>query len=417
MRIASPVILLVWLVAGSANAADTSFNGHIKYQFLYGTYPENSLIREAIGSSSIDNNADVRLRLDVRGDAWDFKTDYQFIVRSGDTLGLTQDLGNLPTIPESVPSDDTRLFNLTHVITENENRALVQRLDRLSVGYQGASLTARFGRQAISWGNGLVYTPMDFINPFDPAAVDKEYKTGDDMLYGQYLQDNGNDLQLVWVIRRDADSGNIAGGQSSTALKYHGLAGGLEYDLLVAKHYSDTVLGFGGSHAIGGAVWQGDLVVTRTDNETVPSLVSGLSYSWVAWGKNVSGVLEYFYNGFGVADGDYSPAKLVDKQELVDRLSRGELFNLGRHYVVASAMVEITPLWLLTPNLFTNIADPSALFQLVSQYDILQDLQLLAALNIPIGAPGTEYGGVDTGIDGSYLSSGPGLFVQLAWYF
>jgi len=37
----------------------------------------------------------------------------------------------------------------------------------------------------LSWGNGLVFSPMDIVNPFDPTAVDTEYKAGDDMLYGQ----------------------------------------------------------------------------------------------------------------------------------------------------------------------------------------------------------------------------------------
>ena len=61
----------------------------------------------------------------------------------------------------------------------------------------------KFGRQAITWGNGLFYAPMDLVNPFDPATIDTEYKAGDDMLYLQYLQDNGNDLQAAVVVRRD----------------------------------------------------------------------------------------------------------------------------------------------------------------------------------------------------------------------
>ena len=32
-----------------------------------------------------------------------------------------------------------------------------------------------------------MFNAMDIFNPFDPAAVDTEYKVGDDMFYGQYL--------------------------------------------------------------------------------------------------------------------------------------------------------------------------------------------------------------------------------------
>ncbi|RKZ58514.1 MAG: hypothetical protein DRQ44_14595, partial [Gammaproteobacteria bacterium] len=102
------------------------------------------------------------------------------------------------------------------------------------------------------------------------------------------------------------------------------------------------------------------------------------------------------------------------KPDLTERLIRGELFTLGRHYVVASAMVEITPLWLLTPNVFINASDASFLAQLVSSYDLKQDWQLLAAISLPVGAAGTEYGGIDSAIPSKQLSTELNLFVQLA---
>lgn len=77
----------------------------------------------------------------------------------------------------------------------------------------------------------------------------------------------------------------------------------------------------------------------------------------------------------------------------------------------------MNPLWLLTPNAFINISDGSLLAQLVTTYDLKQDLQVLAAINLPVGPAGTEYGGIDSGVAGKPLSTGAGLFAQLAWYF
>jgi hypothetical protein len=323
----------------------------------------------------------------------------------------------LITVPESVPNDSLRLFNLTDTLADSGDLIAVQRLDRLYVGYRSDDWIVRAGRQVISWGNGLVYSAMDFINPFDPAAVDKEYKTGDDMLYGQYLRGSGDDLQGVWVLRRNPDTGDVDNAYSTLAAKYHGFVGSFEYDALLSQHYSDTVAGIGGNHSVGGAIWRGDFTLTRTDTETVPLVVTSLSWSWLWGGKNVSGIVEYFYNGFGIRGGEYSQAALAAAPDLTERLARGELFTLGRNYIVTSAMIELTPLFVITPNIFTNLDDPSALLQLVAQLDIVQDLQLLAAVNIPIGAPGTEYGGIDSGVDGFYLSVGASLFLQLAWYF
>jgi hypothetical protein len=190
-----------------------------------------------------------------------------------------------------------------------------------------------------------------------------------------------------------------------------------EFDLLAAEHFGDQILGVGGIANIGGAIWRGDLTWTRTDLEKVFSAVTSLSYSWSWGGKNISGLLEYYYNGFGQKDGAYSTRDLLRNPDLLRRLDRGELFTLARHYIAASATIEMTPLLMLIPNFFINLEDPSALAQVVVQYDWKQNLLLLGALNIPIGPNGSEYGGIDAPLDGYYFSTGPSLFAQLAWYF
>jgi hypothetical protein len=108
---------------------------------------------------------------------------------------------------------------------------------------------------------------------------------------------------------------------------------------------------------------------------------------------------------------------LLRNPDLLRRVARGETFTLARNYLAASATIEMNPLFLLIPTLFVNLDDPSALAQLVTQCDLKQDLLFIAALNIPIGPDGSEYGGIESSIDGRYFSSGPGVFAQLAWYF
>lgn len=413
-------LILTVAAAAPALAGDTTFNlgGHVKPQLIVTSYPDDSLFRDVFGSSSEDVNLDARIVLGIDHERWSFDVDYQFIVVHGDQVEFSRELPpELRLLYPHLPTDRMRLFNLTHVFTDSGKTAVLNRLDRLAVSYTSDKVVMKFGRQAISWGNGLIYTAMDIFNPFDPAAVDKEFKTGDDMLYGQYLRWNGDDLQGVMVFRRDLLTGDVEADVSSLAFKYHGMVGGGEYDTLVARHYGDTLIGAGGNHGLGGAVWNGDLVVTFTDEDTVPSLVTNLTYSWMWGGKNVSGVLEYFYNGFGQADGCYTAECLEDNPELLSRLARGELFTLGRNYLAVSAMFELHPLFLLTPNVFVNIGDPSAFLQVVFQNDLKQNLVLLSSVNLPIGAGGTEFGGLPTEIPGLYLSTGPSIFVQLAWYW
>ncbi len=80
-------------------------------------------------------------------------------------------------------------------------------------------------------------------------------------------------------------------------------------------------------------------------------------------------------------------------------------------------MIEMSPLWTITPTLIGNVDDPSALFQFVTQYSLGDDLTFLGSLNIPFGSNGTEFGGPESGVPGRYLSFDAGVFAQLAWYF
>jgi hypothetical protein len=266
----------------------------------------------------------------------------------------------------------------------------------------------------VSWGNGLVYNPVDFFNPFDPAAIDTEFKAGDDMLYGQYLQDSGNDWQLVSVWRRDPD-GSVDSDVNTNALKYHAFVGERELDLLLARHYRDDVASVGGISNLGGAVLRGDLMYTGTAEDDYLSGVVNLSYSWVWRQKNFSGVLEYFYNDLGLDESDYD--QLASSPDLLARLGRGELFTVGRHYLAGGMTVELHPLFRLLPNLFLNAGDRSGLLQVLGQYDLTQDLQLTLAANLPFGADGTEFGGLELPGTERRLSAGPGFFTQLNWYF
>ncbi|MGD8440732.1 MAG: hypothetical protein PVG53_09365, partial [Holophagae bacterium] len=367
---------------------------------------------------SVDTSFNARVVFNLVHEGFSLDIDYQLIGVWADRLELSRSLPpELAVLYPQLPSDRTRLFDLTSVFNQAGKTGTLQRLDRLVAGFATDRVVVRAGRQAITWGNGLVFTVMDIFNPFDPSAVDKEYKTGDDMLYAQLLRTNGDDLQGVMVVRRHPVTGDVEADQSSLAAKYHHMGPDWEIDALAARHYGDTLLGLGANISIGGAVVRGDLVVADTADGAVPSLVASWSQSWTWGGTNVSGLVEYLYNGYGRTDGCYSPVCLAADPELYARLARGELFNVGRHELALSAVIEVTPLFLVTPNVFINVQDPSALLQLVLQNDLRENLLLWSAVTVPVGANGTEYGGPATGLPGRSLATGPGASLQLVWYW
>jgi hypothetical protein len=408
--------------AAGIEPARYQFGGLLRTRGTLQTFPDDSLVSTYTGSSAKDLNLRLRLLFSASKGPWDFKTDGQGIVLYGDSVeynrALTEQAPGFEALFGRLPNDDRRWWNLSNTIEDEGKRAVIARLDRLSVGYTGSNTSVRFGRQALSWGNGLSFSPMDIVNPFDPTQVDTEYKAGDDMLYGQFLRASGDDIQASYVVRRNPVTGDVDSDQATLAAKYHGFTDFGEYDVLAAQHYDEAMLGIGGGRDVGGAVWRSDLVLSDTDDEgLVAQFVINTSYSWVWGGKNVSGSAEYYFNGFGQRDGCYTPECLANNPDLVKRVARRQLFTLGRHYVAGNLMVEVTPLFTLTPNLFWNVGDGSALLQVITQNSLGDNLVLLGALGIPFGPNGTEYGGIDAGIEGYYFATELSLFLQLNWYF
>ena len=405
-------------LAAIADDNKTEFGGHTKFSLTGQAYPDQSVFRDVVGSSTLDLTGDLRLNLKRKIGRWSFDAAYQLLVLNGDSVELGRALpGGTDIFFPGLPDDGRRMFDLTDLMRDNGKTIVLHRLDRLTFGYTSEKAVIRFGRQALSWGNGLFYAPMDLVNPFDPAAVDTEYKGGDDMLYVQYLRDSGDDLQGAYVARRDLASGDVEADESTAAVKYHGFLGEAEFDLLLAQNYGDTVVGLGASKSVGGAILRGDVVVTDSDLDTYVQMVTNLTYSWNWFDRNMSGAVEYFFNGFGQRSGRYDSVSLANSPDLVNRITRGELFSVGRHYLAASVMIEMTPLWGLTPTVLANVSDPSGLFQLVTNYSVSDDMTFLASINVPIGPKGSEFGGIESGSPDRYLSGGAGLFAQIAWYF
>ena len=74
---------------------------------------------------------------------------------------------------------------------------LTGRTDRLSLGVTMGPLTLTAGRQPVTLGHGLAFTPMDLVNPFFPTVVDQEYKPGVDALTADLYFGTSSQLSLI----------------------------------------------------------------------------------------------------------------------------------------------------------------------------------------------------------------------------
>ena len=402
----------------SSQATDLDYGGHLKYFFSFSDFPDNSVLAGDDNPYS-EHLGNLRLKLGGRGANWSGDIHYVMDALYSKDLSSCAIRGSLAGGGcEGLGSDATQLFDLSTSSEIGDDVLLIQRLDRLWLGYASDRLVGRFGRQAISWGNGMVYNTLDLFNPFAPDAIDTDYKRGEDMLYLQGLFDSGNDLQALLVPRRNIDSGNVESDESALAAKMHWLLGGSEMDLLAARNYGDNILGFGYTTELAENVVNTNLSLTDNGDDTVFSAVVNYNFSSVVRARNLTGFIEFFYNGFGLSGRENSVQDVVNDTALYERLLRGELFTTGRYYLAGSVQVEMTPLLMLTPILFVNLGDGSGLLQFIGTYSIAQNFDLLAGFNLPAGPDGSEFGGLFTeDPEGRLLTPPDSLFLRLAWYF
>lgn len=418
LRQVPAVVLLVAAGLGAAVAAgqEPPLRGHVKIQEQLLSAADDSLEASLGYRASRETSLDLRLVGTAAAARFRFDGSYWLRAEAGDAVALRRRIeALLPALfvdraaTAWLPLDDT-------LKDGNEMRAL-QSLDRFSVSYASERWVVTLGRQAYSWGNGIVFRPLDLFDPFAPDAVDESYKPGVDAVYAQRLFPDGSDLTALVVPRRDPATGKVARDQSSAALKWHAAGATVQLDLVAAVDYRDSVLGIGVTGAWGGAVWRASVVPEHlAGGGTEVSLVANLEHAWRWRGRNVSGFIEYYRNGFGRAGRGYSLDELGP--ELLARLARGQLFDTGRDYLAVGLRIEATPLLEIDPVLLANAGDRSSLLLLQGSYSITEDLALDFGLRTASGPGGSEFGGMAARRDGGVVEAPPArLFARLARYF
>jgi hypothetical protein len=418
------LLLLSCQLPAVAAADGWAFGGHLKYQYGVTDYRADDLGALFGDDPARDQSFDGRLKAEWRKEGFDFSVHYEALALAGSGVETRRALNTYGLLTagtaSGLPNDRRRLFDLTHVLVNESEVAAVHRLDRLAVGYGNGTWLMRFGRQAVSWGNGLAFQVLDFMNPFSPLAIDKDYKPGDDLLYMQWQGAAQQDVQAMIVPRRELGTHAITSRESSYAAKWRLRGGGFDIDLMAARHYDENLLGVGLVRSIGGAVWRFDLAHSQIEGaDNAWSLVTNLDTSWVLFGKNMYGFVEYFRSGVGET---HASQYLTPNAALAARLARGELYTLARDYAALGLQVEFTPLVNGFASLLQNLNDGSRMWQLRAVYDWRQDTQLMAGVNLPDGERGSEYGGVAVPNPLpppalGYLAPGRTVYIRVAYYF
>ena len=402
----------------------SQWGGHLKLRGSISQYEDTTVFAPVGTGVYTDGSLSLRLKnqLFFPGNA-SFKTHYEAVLSAGDNRRKKRELElSGVQFPLSAAflglgqamNDKTRLFDLTWTAFDGKSRTAYQRLDRLVLALNPTWGRLKIGRQAVTWGNGLIFNPMDLFNPFAPTDIERDYKVGDDMAWAELPLGGAVSLEGLFVPRRKPETGELASSRSSAALKIHTAHETTEFDFLFARHYGEWVAGLGSQGYLGDTAWRMDLVWTNAgQGSDYLSLVANMDYSWVWWGKNFYGLVEFYFNGLGACN--YN--EVFTDFEIQDKLARGGLFALGRNYLSASLQVELHPLFSCWVTMINNLADPSGTVQPRGVLDISQNTRLTVGANLVYGAPGTEYGGLTIPGTIYHLRPAQSVYLWWTWYF
>lgn len=425
MLTAAVFLFVSWPLANAA-AFESDTGGHVKIQDTYTDDKDQSVMTFLGGERRWDGTLDFRLANTLSfGDSLGLETHYDLTGTTGDSYsGVRKAVNTVPFIQEEWlggygSSDRRRLFDLTSTISENSDGFVQHRIDRLVLSVKRPDYEIRLGRQAVTWGNGLIFNPMDMMNPFSPTDTVRDYKTGDDLALVSVEPPGGNwNVQAVLVPRRDPVTGDVEEEQSSLAAKLHLMAADMETDVLFGRHMDETIAGFGVSRNAGEAVFRFDLVYTTLRNgwgesRNAFSFVANLDRSWVFLGRNMYGLVEYHHNGLG----HRSMENAITDPDLLERAARGEIYVLGRNYLGTQIRIELHPLVQATFGLIESLDALTGVAQPRVQVDMTQNSNLLFGCNLLYGKRGTEFGGIEIPGTGYLISQGSSVYLILGYYF
>jgi len=303
-------------------------------------------------------------------------------------------------------ADTGRLSLLPLDWTVQESGSLLWRheLDRLNVRFSFTAADMVIGRQAISWGVGRIWTPSDLFVAFSPIEIDREFKAGVDALSLKVPLGAFSQLEMVYAAFDDDFS------KHNAAVRIQKNSENFILGLMGGKIFRDAVIGPFFDGELNGVGVRGEFTLTHNTGHTQQerrTFVRGVGNVDYRFANGLYALLEYYMNGFGETEPEDYPRLFSS-----ERLARGEIFNVGRHYLGTSLMYEPHPL--VQASLFSlwNLLDQSFLLGPLLVVSLSNEADLRAGAYFPFG----------TGLVGSRVRDEFGLspqvyYLQIRWYF
>lgn len=284
-------------------------------------------------------------------------------------------------------------------------------VDRLALKGSRGSFAWQLGRQAVGFGRIALFSPLDVVAPFAPAALDTDIRPGVDALHGVRYFGLGGQLGATVVFGEESE-------ENSYLLTFTDNRSGIDLLGIGGVLRERELLGIGLAGSLGPLGVKGEVSHYRGKDHPAPGgdlhdrfAIAALEL-WYRFDNGLVLLTEYLYNGAGGAEpDDYAAAAAAASYR------EGLSFLLGRQYLLLAPSWELHPLATLSGFLIRNLADDSTLLRPQLLFSLGDNLSLdlfyslnfgrkPAALSAPLSSAQSEFGA--RGDSGGLL---------LRWYF
>ena len=364
-------------------AAETALNGDLK-QFFTVTNPYDSLLLPP--KTHAQAFIDGRLKLSWKPTE-SLRFEAHHVVTSGTLAPQNQLMRELTAMGVEPNEENGSGVFMTGVglnapeavelswAVDDEELFLQGRTDRLWIRQQFGRTDVTVGRQAIGFGNGLAFNPLDLVQPFSFATIDSEYKPGVDAFRVDQYLGMSSQIGALLAYSGDWDKDGI----TAMVTAKHPL-GPTELSYLVASVRSDLVFGVGSATSIGPVGVHVDFTVTEPDQTKEDPFARVVAGVFTKPFEPATLTAEIYFQSLGAAE----PEKYLEFAE-TDRFARGELWLLGRTYASVAWTQELGPLLTTTLASTVNIEDGSAFLSPTGSYSISDDVQAIFGGFIGLG--------------------------------
>ena len=289
-----------------------------------------------------------------------------------------------------------RSLNWATGLIEDADHRLEFDIDRLLVRFYLGDVDISLGRQAVTWGNSILFAVSDIWTNFSPFDLDTSQKRGIDALRVVWGINDWVELDLII-----ADRGSVEDLSGGLRVQFY-LSFGEAY-MSALKSYEDLALGAGIAADLDSVKLRAE-VMGRLDTDTMTLEVprATLGADWFHSDSFMAGI-EVHLNGFGATQSSENAYLTRAIEE--PAFARGEGYLLGLLYTGTYLTYRPHDLISLSMSTMVNLLDPTALLSWSASVEVLESVDLALGGYHGLGE------GLELGLSG-HLG-----YVQLAAYF